>query len=239
LKQFFTNLADILFPSKCITCDAVLNDKNLRFCDYCFAKINFIKSPLCNCCGLPYFGNNESDHLCGNCINTKAHFFSARAAGQYDGVLLNAIHQFKYKEKTAIGKTLGKLMAEYEYSSLNIKEYSLIIPVPLHLNRLRERGFNQSAMLAKVLAKKFSIPLDVTSLKRYIYTEPQISLGKKEREANVKGVFEVTNKKMVKGQKIIIVDDVYTTGNTVKECARVLMKNKAKQVAVLTLARAI
>jgi predicted amidophosphoribosyltransferase len=94
-------------------------------------------------------------------------------------------------------------------------------------------------MLAKVLAKKFSIPLDVTSLKRYIYTEPQISLGKKEREANVKGVFEVTNRKRVKGEKIIIVDDVYTTGNTVKECACVLMKNKAKQVAVLTLARAI
>jgi ComF family protein len=239
LKQIFTNLADIIFPPKCIGCGVVFDGNNSHFCGHCFAKINFIKSPLCHCCGIPYLGDEESNHLCGNCISTKPHFISARAVGQFDGVLLDAIHQFKYRGNIAIGKALGELMAENEYPSLNIKEYSLIIPVPLHLKRLKERGFNQSAILAKTLAKKFRMPLDITSFKRCAYTEPQVRLKKQEREANVKGAFEVTDRRKIAGQKVILVDDVYTTGNTVKECARMLVKNKAEQVAVLTLARVI
>ena len=130
-------------------------------------------------------------------------------------------------------------MAEFEYSDLNIGDYSLIMPVPLHPKKLRARGFNQSVILAREISKRFSLPLDFLTLKRQIYTEPQINLGKKERESNVHDVFSVTNTHKIQGQKIILVDDVYTSGSTVKECARVLMKNKAEKVAVLTLARAV
>ena len=130
-------------------------------------------------------------------------------------------------------------MAEYAYPSFNISENSLIVPVPLHPKKLRERGFNQSLILAREISKKFAILLDFMTLRRHINTEPQISLGKKERESNVHGAFSVTEPEKIKGQRIILVDDVYTSGSTVKECARVLMKNKAAAVVVITLARAV
>ena len=180
-----------------------------------------------------------NNHICGDCITSKSDFFVARAVGRYETTLLEAIHRFKYNGKITIGEVLGKFMAEFEYSDLNIGDYSLIMPVPLHPKKLRARGFNQSVILAREISKRFSLPLDFLTLKRQIYTEPQINLGKKKRELNVRGVFSVTHPHKIQGQKIILVDDVYTSGSTVKECARILMKNKAEKVAVLTLARAV
>jgi len=130
-------------------------------------------------------------------------------------------------------------MAEYPYASFNIHDFSLIMPVPLHPARLRERGFNQSVLLAREIARRLSIPLDFMTLKRYIYTEPQVHLGKKERASNVKGAFDVADTGKIVDRNILLVDDVYTTGSTVQECARVLVKNGASSVAVLTLARVV
>ena len=130
-------------------------------------------------------------------------------------------------------------MADFAYPAFNIEEYSLIIPAPLHPKRLRERGFNQSVILALALSKRFSIPMDFTTLRRHIHTKPQIALGKKKREANVRGAFMVASGEKIRGKSIILVDDVYTTGSTVKECARVLTKGKVAKVAVLTLARTV
>jgi len=115
----------------------------------------------------------------------------------------------------------------------------LIIPVPLHRRRLKERGFNQSVILAREVARAHSIHLDFETLKRTIHTKPQTGLGRKQRSANVKGAFEVADRERVKGERVVLIDDVYTTGSTVRECARVLVKNGVEEVAVLTLARAV
>jgi len=163
----------------------------------------------------------------------------ARAVACYDSVLLDAIHVFKYKGKITTGEVLGKMMAEHVYPGFKIPDYSLIVPVPLHRKRLRERGFNQAVILAREVSKRFSIPLDFMNLKRHVFTEPQVALGKGQRTANVKGAFTVKDAKRIEGQKIILVDDVYTTGSTVRECAGVLMEHNAEEVAVLTLARAV
>ncbi len=216
-----------------------MHRENLAFCDPCFSKIYFIQSSLCPCCGIPFAGADGGSHLCGDCIVSKSVYSTARAVGRYESTLLEAIHRFKYNGRISIGEILGKLMAEFAYPAFNIRDYSLIMPVPLHPKRLRERGFNQSLVLAREISKRFRISLDFMALVRHVYTEAQISLGRKEREANVHGVFSVTDSAKVKGQKIILVDDVYTSGSTVKECARVLMKNRADRVAVLTLARAV
>ena len=153
--------------------------------------------------------------------------------------MLEAIHRFKYNGKISIGETLGKMMAEFPYQEFDISDYSLIMPVPLHPKRLRERGFNQSVILAREISRKFRVALDFMTLRRDTYTEPQVSLGKKDRAANLRGAFSVHDAGRVAGKRIILVDDVYTSGSTVKECARVLMKNKADTVGVLTLARAV
>jgi ComF family protein len=223
-----------------LTCDTILaHHENVAFCGACFSKIHFIQSSLCPRCGIPFAGADGGSHLCGDCIVSKAVYSAARAVGRYESTLLEAIHRFKYNGRISIGEVLGKLMAEFVYPAFNIRDYSLIMPVPLHPKRLRERGFNQSVVLAKEVSKRLHISLDFMTLRRHIYTDPQISLGKKEREVNVRGAFSVTDSAKVKGQEIILVDDVYTSGSTVKECARVLMKNRADRVAVLTLARAV
>jgi ComF family protein len=223
-----------------LTCDTVLeHHEHLPFCGACYAKIHFIESSICPCCGIPFAGADGGSHLCGDCIVSKSAYAAARAVGRYETTLLEAIHRFKYNGRIHIGEILGKLMAEFAYPAFHIGEYSLIMPVPLHPKRLRERGFNQSGVLAREVAIRFHIPLDFMTLKRHVYTEPQISLGKKERQANVHGVFSVAEAGKVAGQRIVLVDDVYTSGSTVKECARVLMKSRAERVAILTLARAV
>jgi len=240
LKSILTGLADVIFPGRCVTCGVVLGpDKTLHFCHTCFSRINFIQSPLCNRCGIPFNSPDGGDHICGDCLTSETYFSVARAVGRYETTILDAIHRFKYGGKIAIGEILGRLMADFAYPAFDIQEYSLIIPAPLHPKRLRERGFNQSLILALAVSKRFSLALDFTTLKRRIHTKPQVSLGGKERKVNVQGAFEVSEEKKIRGKSIVLVDDVYTTGSTVNECARVLTKSKAAEVAVLTLARAL
>ena len=208
------------------------------FCPACFSLIRFVAPPLCPCCGIPMAGAG-ADHLCGDCLVSRPPYAIARAVARYEAVLLDAIHVFKYKGKITTGEILGKMMADHVYPGFSIADYSLIVPVPLHPKRLRERGFNQAVILAREISKRFSIPLDFLILRRHIFTEPQVNLGRDQRKANIRGAFIVKDGKKIQGQKIILVDDVYTTGSTVKECAGALMKHGAAEVAVLTLARAV
>jgi ComF family protein len=240
VKRIFAALSELIFPTTCMTCGTVLDYQALPvFCAECFSKIRFIRSPLCPCCGIPFEAAGSDDHLCGSCLAAPPVFSAARSAGHYENVLLDAIHQFKYRGRTAVGKSLGRLMAGSSYPGFSIADYSLVIPVPLHVKRLRERGFNQSLILAREIARRFSRPLDFMALRRNIHTDPQVGLGKKDREKNVRGVFEVRTKKSIGGEKILLVDDVYTTGSTLRECARILKKHGAREVAALTLARAV
>ncbi len=239
-KDALMGLVDTVFPRICVVCGAVLSgNRKSCFCSKCLSRISFIKPPICSCCGFPFIDYGGADHFCSECISLPQYFSIARSVGRYETSLRDAIHQFKYKGKIAVGETLGKLMAEYEYDSFSIEDYSLIVPVPLHPRRLRERGFNQSVVLAREIAGEHSISLDFTILKRMIYTEPQVNLDRKKRGSNVKGAFKIMDSEGVKGERVILIDDVYTTGSTVRECARVLIRSGVAEVAVLTLARAV
>ena len=239
MKNILKGIADVVFPPRCMACGAVLIEEGIYFCPDCFARIKFIRSPLCPRCGVPFAETGEQDHICGACLLSDPAFSAARALGRYETALMDVIHKFKYGGKTAVGEKLGKLMAEFPYPAFNIMDYSLIMPVPLHPRKLRQRGFNQSAILAREISRRFSIALDFSSLKRVVFTDSQSSLGKEKRAINVKAAFAVADPEKITGQKIILVDDVLTTGSTAKECARALLKHKAEQVAVLTLARAV
>jgi len=233
-------LVDLVFPPLCIACGNLLNrNGGTPFCDPCLSGVPFIRSPLCPRCGLPYPAEEGKDHLCGNCITSETYVSAARAVGRYESVLLEAIHRFKYQEKTVIGEVLGRFMADYDYPGFRIQDYSMLIPVPLHRKRLRERGFNQSVILARPIAKRHAIPMVFDVLERSLETEPQVKLGRDQRGSNVKGAFAVTDPERVRGENVLLVDDVYTTGSTVMECARVLRKAGAPDVGVLTLARAV
>jgi ComF family protein len=240
LKEILTGIADLIFPPRCITCGELLERHGpLPFCPPCRAGIRFIGSPLCPRCGTPFPAAEGEDHLCGECLITERPYAVARSVGRYEETLLTAIHRFKYRGKTGIGDLLGGIMADFAEKIWDMKAFERILPVPLHRRRLRERGFNQAVILARGLSKRFNIPLDFTVLRRDLFTPPQVGLDRKQRSANVQGAFTVTHPERIFGRRLLLVDDVYTTGSTLTECARVLIRAKAEAVAVLTMARAV
>jgi ComF family protein len=166
-------------------------------------------------------------------------FTSARSTGQFETLLRDLIHRFKYQGQVAVGEKLGRFMAESDYVDFRIADYSLMIPIPLHRKRLQDRGFNQSVILSREISRYHGIPMRFDVLKRTIYTEPQVSLGRDDRNRNVQGAFEVTERGAIEGERILLIDDVYTTGSTVNECAGVLRQSGAEDVSVLTLARGL
>lgn len=149
-----------------------------------------------------------------------------------------AVHQFKYGRKVSLGKTLGRLMARGCRDFLEDCEADIIMPVPLHPKRLRWRGFNQAALLARQVSRAYAVPLDPFTLKRTRATQPQTQLNEPERRRNVRGAFALRTASALEGKKVLLVDDIYTSGATVNECSRTLKKGGAATVHVLTLAHA-
>ncbi len=236
----FHDLSEIIFPPQCLGCAEILHRSNGHiFCPDCEEKITFITGSICDICGTTFPDSPDQNHLCGDCLKTKPYFSCARAIFSYDDAILNSIHQFKYKSDLSVGEILSDFMAGFSFPDIDFADYSLIIPVPLHIKRLRERGFNQSLILARAIGEKHQIPVDFSLLKRHKFILTQTGSNKKERKQNIKGAFEVTDKKKISGKSIILIDDVYTTGATVNECAKTLMKAGAQKVSVLTLARVL
>jgi ComF family protein len=166
-------------------------------------------------------------------------YTSARAAFVFDGTVKELIHRLKYGKKVHISRPLALEAARYLASFITDCGADLIIPVPLHRKRLRQRGFNQAVLVAEVFAKAWDLPLSRNNLCRIRWTEPQIHLSYNDRMNNVRGAFAVNNPEQIEGQRLVLVDDVYTTGSTVAECAKVLKKAGAGEVYIATIARAV
>ena len=216
-------------------------------CADCSGTYMAVESPMCSTCGIVFKSREGEDHDCGECLNAPKRFGIARSAGMYDKVLMAAIHCLKYKEKIQLARPLGVLLFMAFSRYWNKGNINLIVPIPLHNRKLRSRGFNPSFLLVnewnfftKALNGALSvIPVAEDVLVRKRWTEPQTGLGRKDRLQNIKNAFDVRDYSKVKGRKILLVDDVYTTGATANECAKVLMRAGAANVDVLTLARAM
>jgi ComF family protein len=184
-----------------------------------------------------------ADHLCGRCLEQPPPFRKARAAFAYDRSLVDVIHCFKYKKKTRLAGPLGALLWQAFCRYWGEETVDLVLPVPLHRQRLRQRGFNQSDLLLREWKKHSPCsalpPIASNVLVRAARAIPQAGLGRRERESNIRGVFAVRRPEQVLGRHVLLVDDVITTGATAGECARVLLANGAARVDVLALARAI
>jgi ComF family protein len=163
----------------------------------------------------------------------------ARALGAYEGSLQEAIHRWKYDGRTQLTPFFAEWMAEALNRHWEPDLFDLLIPIPLHPRRLRERGFNQALLLVKELSRRTGIPYRKKILQKKKPTIPQVNLSGPEREKGLRGVFHVMGKEELLGRRVLLVDDVYTTGATVNECSKVLMRGGAQRVDVLTLAHAI
>ncbi len=228
---------DALYPRRCRCCGMSMRSKsNGFFCEKCAGDMHPIKSPLCTVCGIPFPDGSGPDHPCFDCLAEKTHYTAARAAVEYRGTVREAIHLYKYRRLRAMQEFLGPFAADAARGFF--PDADIATAVPLHRRRLARRGFNQSLFLAKHAAEALNIPLSLDGLRRIRYTRPQVELSQAEREDNVKGAFGVEGQEF-DGRRVLLVDDVYTTGATVRECAKVLKKSGAEKVYVLTVARAV
>lgn len=238
--MLFRAFLDILFPPLCHVCRTYApGDEEIHLCTDCREKVELIRSPLCPVCGVPFATEDGIYHPCGPCLTDCPPFARARSAVRFEGPMQELIHRFKYGKKIHLARILGLLTARALADFAGDAASDCIVPVPLHRTRLRERGFNQSQLLGHMLAKRWSIPLSIHNLRRVRWTEPQVGLSAFERARNVRGAFAVANPALFRDKRLLLVDDVYTTGSTVEECARTLMRAGTHEVCVITVARAI
>ena len=236
LQSFRHALIDFFFPPLCLVCKRPLLSYEKTFlCASCSTDLTFIDSPLCCSCGIMFNSRAGDDHLCGNCRESPPRFDRARAAGVYAGTLRNAIHQFKYRGGLMFAKHLGQLLAQHGQRLLTVEAINLIVPVPLHRRRLRQRGYNQSLELARHLGACWGIAVAPEWLVRNRETPQQTALSRQARSLNMRGAFAWTGPAL-DDKRVVLIDDVYTSGATANECARVLKKSGAGTVEVLTLA---
>jgi ComF family protein len=245
IEYITEGLLNIVFPLDCKICEKPIREsKGYSICEDCLKTIELIERPYCIKCGKPLiptdFFKQSREILCLDCKIKKYSFKFSRSTGIYDKVLKKSIHLFKYYREKKLAKPLGKLMVDYLLKNNEFEnKLDLIIPVPLHKNDFKKRGFNQSVLLGKVVGDYFSIPIRENILVKKKLTPFQINLSKKEREKNILRAFSVEKPEEIKEKNILILDDVFTTGATVEECAKELTKAQAKNIFVLTLARTV
>ncbi|MCX8107175.1 MAG: ComF family protein [Verrucomicrobiae bacterium] len=201
--------------------------------------IRWIQPPICDRCGLPFEGEITTRFDCPNCKNVRLGFSRARAAVVFGGIVLEVVHRYKYKGHTWFEPFLAGLLVEKAGPVLRCEEWDWIVPVPLHPLKMRERDFNQAERLARHLADATGIPLNAEILRKIKQTETQTMLTRSKRAENVRGAFVVRPGAEVGGKRIVLVDDVFTTGATTNECATALKAAGAQDVCVWTLARGL
>ena len=239
--SFLKKIVEGLFPRLCVGCGLAREGGGEYLCPLCRDYINFIEDPFCQTCGMPAEIDYEyptGSFQCGLCEKKTFRFDRARSLGTYDSVLKHLIHFFKYRKQPGAIQEIKPLLKSHFQNDAQAYEGFHVASVPLHFNKLRERGFDQSFILAQAVAEVLSLPVLVQPIRRIRETPPQAKQSRTERAKNVRGAFQVKQPEQVKGQDILLVDDVMTTGSTVNEVARVLKRAGTHRVHVFTLARA-
>ncbi|HEU4684203.1 MAG TPA: ComF family protein [Nitrospira sp.] len=229
----------LIMPVDCLACHVGLTDDPVPFfCRTCWQRIAPLSGPSCSTCDQPFVSAAATswtqDHRCQHCVARPPSFRRAWTLFPYISPLREAICAFKYQRKVALAEPLAALMLSALPASL---EGDLIMPVPLHPARLRGREFNQSLLLADRLARRLRKPVCIDGLVRMKETDPQTTLSRPERLRNLRRTFAVSHAQTVAGRRVLLVDDVFTTGTTLNECARALSDAGAESVEALTLAR--
>lgn len=232
----FSALGTLCFPPFCAAC-RVPTAAGEHLCPGCARGIERIEPPFCQRCSQPFDGAITQSFTCANCAGREVHFECAVAPYRSRGVVRDFIHAFKYEHRFHLRRQLAEWLAgALEDSRIAARPFDAFVPVPLHHVRFREREFNQAAELALLLSRPTRIPV-WDAIRRIRYTSTQTKLDRAERMENLRGAFRVRHTARVKDRHLVLVDDVFTTGSTVEECSRVLLRAGASSVRVITVAR--
>ncbi|GKS57448.1 amidophosphoribosyltransferase [Nitrospira sp.] len=241
LRILMRRLSYTVLPGTCVGCQALLSDNQTPFfCDSCWEAIKPLSGPACLRCGRPFASAiallYSPTHICGPCRMVKPAYRRAFSLYAYEPPLREAIHAFKYRKNLAIGETLECL---FVHALPRDVEVDLVIPVPLAPDRLRDREYNQSLRLAQAAARVLHTPMDYGHLQRRSGGTPQTSLPRQARLLNLRRSFTVHAAEALQGRRILLIDDVLTTGTTVNECAKALRRAGSGDITVVTLARTL
>lgn len=248
----FKNFLDFIYPRICLHCGVSIQGKGSEvseaghhsrlntphdFCPPCWRSIRRLEGPACPVCASPLTSeaalSHSPAHHCGDCREKRPAFSFAVTPFAYEGALAKAIHTFKYQKQPRLAAALVHLFID----DLIPLQIDTVMAIPLHHTRLREREFNQSLLLAKEVSRLLSIPLRIDDMQRIRETPPQVGLSRKARIKNLHRAFNLHRPEFIQGRHILLIDDVFTTGTTLREGAKTLIKGGAKSVVVAALAR--
>jgi ComF family protein len=239
VRRFARQAIRFLLPDSCAACGVLLADDPIpHFCASCWETIPSLPQARCARCDRPFASPAATayspNHVCHSCAKRPPSYTKAWTLYPYLPPLQDAICLYKYRGKIALALPLARLMID---RLPPLDHVDLVIPVPLHAQRLREREFNQSLLLADPISHHLNAPLSYTDLVRVAPSPAQTTLTRKERLRNLRGAFSLRRPELIAGKRILLVDDVFTTGTTVNECAKILRKSGSGHVFVVTLGR--
>ncbi len=240
-RLFWDGLRDLLFPRSCVFCGQSRKGAGPCLCVACRESLHFIEPPHCERCGYPAEIDYEvpaGNFICGRCRVEPPAFDRARSVAIYESAFKGLVRFYKYQGQTGALDEIRPLLEKYFAGELQNYTGFTVVPVPLHVDKLRERQFDQACLLAREVSNLLGVPIDPAVLKRVRPTPSQTRKTRNERMENVRGAFAVRNPEEIAGRSLLIVDDVMTTGATVNEVAKVLKRAGADRVEVFTLARA-
>lgn len=228
LRVVYKSAIDLLYPPRCPICDRVITTDELH-CNDCRFKVKYVTQPCCMKCGKSL--EQDDMQLCSDCSKKTHYFAQGVAAFSYSGEIKNSMYRFKYSNRREYSDFFAQGIADLKGHVIKAWEPDVLVPVPLHHKRQAYRGYNQAKLIADELGKKLGIPVDSHFLVRTKNTAPQKELNDKERNKNINNAFQIATFD-VEYKKIVLVDDIYTTGSTVDECAKVLLQHGADRVYV-------
>jgi ComF family protein len=240
LEKTLARMLDLFFPRNCQFCAEPLAEEHRGVvCPACLAKAKRIEPPFCQRCALPFAGKLDKEFACGYCQDLKFHFSRAVAACRAEGVVRDCIHRFKYNREMYFERHLADWLIEAGQREIDWQLIGGIVPVPLFPRKERHREFNQAEQLSQALSRAVGRPVWCRQLRRVKETSTQTRLDKETRRANVRDAFAVRDGAVFAGQRVVLVDDVFTTGATLDSCARMLRQEGAVDVIALTVARGV
>jgi ComF family protein len=241
LRNLWHGVADLVFPRPelCAVCGRDDSHPALGVCDRCLRRLPFIIPPICGRCGRMLRLCAAEDNSCRECAREKFYFTKARAVCVYEGAARAYLHDVKFRRAQPLARALAAILAAHAREHGEFRRYEVIVPVPLHSRRLQERGFNQAEVLARAVGASLRRPVHPEALLRQQYTQFQSKLGMERRRENVHKAFRAAVPDCLAGRRVLLIDDILTTGYTASECASAILRAGAREVGVLTLANGV
>lgn len=236
IRSTVRRAVDIVLPPRCLACGVLVGEPG-AVCPSCWGGIDFIAPPMCRCCGLPFDYDEGAEAVCGDCARRAPLYGRARSTMIYNDASRRLVLAFKHADRTDAAPAWGDWLARAGAELL--ADADLLVPVPLHRRRLISRRYNQAALMAQALGRTSGLPVSIDALRRVRATPSQGKMSRAQRERNVAGAFAVrdTRREIIEDARIVLIDDVMTTGATLAACIKPLLHGRAANVDVLTLAR--